>query len=82
MINPDWTALKASILHETQHGGTLKALPCPFCGLPRSQRSDYIRCQPCGVNWLPGEDLSRDPRLTRDFGIIRPPATTPPARPS
>ncbi len=39
--------------------------PCPFCHTPRVQRSDYIRCNPCGTNWLQGEDLSRDPRLTR-----------------
>jgi hypothetical protein len=39
--------------------------PCPFCGRARVQRSDYVRCNPCGKNWLNGEDLSLDPRLTR-----------------
>lgn len=40
--------------------------PCPKCGRPRVQRSDYVRCNPCGQNWLDGEDLSRDPRLSRE----------------
>ena len=40
-------------------------LPCPFCNRPRVTRSDYIRCNQCGINWLDGEDLSRDPRLSR-----------------
>jgi hypothetical protein len=39
--------------------------PCPFCLKPRVQRSDYVRCNPCGTNWLRGEDLIRDPRLSR-----------------
>ncbi len=29
--------------------------PCPFCGRPRVQRSTYVRCNPCGVNWLDEE---------------------------
>jgi len=51
---------------EITHGGELKDLPCPLCSLPRSQRSDYIRCSPCGVNWLKGEDPQKDPRLSRE----------------
>ena len=39
--------------------------PCPFCSRPRLRRSDYIRCNPCGLNWLPAEDLSLDPRASR-----------------
>lgn len=39
--------------------------PCPFCQRPRVLRSDYIRCNLCGVNWLNGEDLSKDPRIQR-----------------
>lgn len=39
--------------------------PCPFCQKPRVQRSDYIRCNPCGINWLSGEDISKDPRASR-----------------
>jgi hypothetical protein len=39
--------------------------PCPFCGLPRARRSDYIRCVRCGVNWIGGESLDRDPRTRR-----------------
>jgi hypothetical protein len=48
--------------------GTLS--PCPFCRKPRVQRSDYVRCNPCGINWLDEEMhlpnyLSRDPRVAR-----------------
>lgn len=39
--------------------------PCPFCQRARVQRSDYVRCCRCGVNWLDGEDLSKDPRSER-----------------
>jgi hypothetical protein len=42
------------------------APPCPLCGRPRVQRSDYIRCNPCGMNWLKGEDLTKDARLSRE----------------
>ena len=49
------------ITKENKSGGALTDLPCPFCGLPRSLRSDYIRCQPCGVNWTLGTDLTRNP---------------------
>jgi hypothetical protein len=40
--------------------------PCPLCGRARVRRSDYIRCNPCGTNWLDGEALDRDPRLGRE----------------
>lgn len=33
--------------------------PCPFCSRPRVERSDYIRCNPCGVNWIEGTDWSK-----------------------
>jgi ribosomal protein L37AE/L43A len=40
--------------------------PCPFCGRPRVQReTGYIRCTPCGTNWLDGEDWDTDPRNPR-----------------
>lgn len=57
--------LKAKLKQESISGGELTSLPCPFCGKPRSQRSDYIRCTPCGMNWLQGEDLDRNPKLSR-----------------
>jgi hypothetical protein len=43
---------------------------CPFCGVARVSRSDYIRCNGCGVNWLEEEMwmpgyLDRDPRVSR-----------------
>lgn len=40
-------------------------MPCPFCNRPRVKRSDYIRCNPCGTNWLEGEDITQDPRKSR-----------------
>jgi len=43
--------------------GTLP--PCPQCGTPRVQRSDYIRCNPCGLNWLDGENWDANPKVER-----------------
>jgi ribosomal protein L37AE/L43A len=44
--------------------------PCPFCRKPRVARSDYLRCNLCGVNWLAEEMslpdyLNLDPRVAR-----------------
>ena len=44
--------------------------PCPFCRRPRVLRSDYVRCNPCGINWLAEEMhlpdyLNHDPRVAR-----------------
>ena len=44
--------------------------PCPWCGRPRVSRSSYIRCNPCGTNWLAEEMhlpnyLNLDPRVAR-----------------
>ena len=44
--------------------------PCPFCRRPRVKRSDYIRCNPCAINWLAEEMslpnyLNEDPRVSR-----------------
>jgi hypothetical protein len=47
---------------ENAEGGSLGNMPCPFCAKPRSQRSFYIRCQPCGLNWLPGDPMDKHPR--------------------
>jgi hypothetical protein len=52
------------VRRENVEGGDLRDCLCPFCGRPRSQRSDYVRCQPCGVNWWPGTDLKRNPHLS------------------
>lgn len=57
--------LMARLKSEAEVGGELKDMPCPLCGKPRSQRSEYIRCQSCGVNWLNGEDVNRNPRIER-----------------
>ena len=62
--------LMEKLKREITHGGELTDSPCPMCGLPRSQRSDYIRCSPCGMNWLEGEDLTKDPRIDR-FNLVR-----------
>lgn len=48
--------------------GTLS--PCPFCKRPRVQRSTYVRCNPCGLNWLDEEMhlpdyLNRNPAAAR-----------------
>lgn len=40
--------------------------PCPFCQRARVQRSDYVRCNPCGLNWLEGENLALSPHLSRE----------------
>jgi hypothetical protein len=34
--------------------------PCPFCWVPRVSRSNYIRCNRCGINWLDEEMKFRD----------------------
>lgn len=66
MSDRDWVlTFRAVLAREIRGGGELKDLPCPFCGLPRCRRTDYIRCSKCGVNWLMGEDLDHDPRVER-----------------
>lgn len=60
----DWAVgIKDRLAYELKNGGSEEL--CPFCGLPRCQRSDYIRCVRCGINWLDGEDLDIDPRMYR-----------------
>lgn len=39
--------------------------PCPLCGRPRVERSCYIRCNPCGLNWENDSDWTVHPR-TKD----------------
>lgn len=60
-----WIETPAKLKLENEVGGELVALPCPFCAKPRSQRSSYIRCQPCGMNWFPGDPLEKNPRSNR-----------------
>ena len=48
---------------------------CPFCHLPRQERSDYLRCNPCGVNWLDEEMhlpnyINLDPRTARRVAAL------------
>lgn len=61
--------------------GTLSE--CPFCGKTRVRRSDYIRCNPCAINWLDQEMhlpgyLSRNPAACRaeEAGRLRALAST------
>jgi hypothetical protein len=56
------------IREEIKKGG--REAPCPCCGLPRVKRSDYIRCCRCGINWLEGEALDRDPRNARQKKML------------
>ena len=59
----EWAiGIKDRLAYELEHGGSES--PCPFCALPRCQRSDYIRCVRCGINWSPGDELDRDPRMS------------------
>jgi hypothetical protein len=55
--------MTADLMKELKRGGSES--PCPFCGLPRVKRSDYIRCCRCGINWINGEALDKDPRSER-----------------
>lgn len=59
---------------------------CPFCQKPRVSRSDYVRCNPCAVNWLNEEMhltfkgkpyLEVDPRLARSEAARTVSATKP-----
>jgi uncharacterized Zn finger protein (UPF0148 family) len=59
-VNDPW---RDNLREEIEKGGSES--PCPFCGIPRLQRSDYIRCCRCGINWLEGETLDKDPRTER-----------------
>lgn len=50
--------------------------PCPFCQIPRVKRTDYIRCNPCGINWLDEERtlaldyLNRNPAVARHAALM------------
>ena len=63
--------------------------PCPFCQRPRVARSDYIRCNRCGINWLLEEShlpdyLNRLPSAARSeaMGARMGPRTDSSARPT
>lgn len=36
---------------------------CPFCHNPRVTRSSYVRCNPCGMNWMDGSDIFQHPHM-------------------
>lgn len=57
---------------------------CPFCQNPRVERSDYIRCNLCGANWLNEEMhlpnyLHSDPRVPRREAALMANVTKPTA---
>jgi hypothetical protein len=65
-----------TMTHEQQEAARRERLaevgtepPCPFCGVPRVRRSDYIRCNREGINWLEGEDITKDPRASRGSAL-------------
>jgi hypothetical protein len=60
---------KEQRLAEYRKGGN--QAPCPFCNVPRFQRSDYIRCCVCGINWLKGENLDKHPSLERKAAFLK-----------
>lgn len=53
---------------ETLGGGTLG--PCPFCGVARHQRTCYVRCNVCSLNWEAGSDLSVHPRVSQVAKVL------------
>ena len=67
----EMTGLLEKLKREIKEGGELKESLCPLCRKPRSQRSDYQRCSSCGMNWIAGEDLSKNPLLSREPYISR-----------
>lgn len=70
--NEDADKAKTQRLKAYRKGGDQS--PCPFCKVPRFQRSDYVRCCVCGINWLPGEPLGVDPRAFRQAASRRTPS--------
>lgn len=60
------------VRREIQVGGELREYPCPGCGLPRCERSSYIRCSKCGWNWDHGTDYSKHPSLSgKPGGVVK-----------
>jgi hypothetical protein len=58
--------------------------PCPLCQRPRVSRTDYIRCNRCGINWLAEEMnlpdyLNLDPRVSRQRAALTGRSTPPTA---
>ena len=80
-----------TMTHEQQEAARRERLaevgtepPCPFCQKPRVSRSDYIRCNKCGANWLNEEMhlpnyLNLDPRTARRVAALMGNGTKPTA---
>jgi hypothetical protein len=60
----DLAAARKERMKEIEDGGELAELPCPYCNLPRCDRSDYIRCSKCGLNWPKGYDYGVHPSVS------------------
>lgn len=56
-----------AIKREAMGKGSLS--PCPFCKTPRHERSVYVRCNPCGLNWELGADLNKHPRASNVVSV-------------
>ncbi len=67
----NWAELEKILREEVQVGGDLVDLPCPVCGLPRCSRSDYIRCSRCAINWMDGDELTKNPTMERYQKMVR-----------
>ncbi len=67
-MEESWSERILKIREEVAVGGAES--PCPFCELPRCRRSDYLRCSRCGINWLVGENTSKDPRTERQRKML------------
>jgi len=56
LITEELEAMRSKINSEV---GTLPG--CPYCETLRVSRSVYIRCNPCGKNWMHGSDIFKHP---------------------
>lgn len=56
----EWEAHRQTLIAETKVGGSLPE-KCFKCRLPLCDRSDYVRCSRCGLNWPKGYDYSKHP---------------------
>jgi uncharacterized Zn finger protein (UPF0148 family) len=70
----EWAvAIKDRLKAEIEHGGSLK-VPCPMCGLPLCERSDYVRCQKCGKNWTTASEAIAEGQKLKELKAARTPA--------
>jgi hypothetical protein len=65
------------VLREQRRNEPGSESPCPFCKRPRVRRDvgRYVRCNPCGINWLDEENifpeyLDQDPTISRHARVM------------